>query len=137
MSDHRSAKYFTFNEAFSYSRYHLMNSLKTWKFLCIYLFQNHSGSHQFRSNLMHYLICDCQRMYSHLNPRHVNILTLTMPNFLNEIVCLTFLALSIISDIKTKTWSWSANSIKPGQTAQMCRLAWAKTNHFWCWQDKG
>ena len=38
-------------------------------------------------------------------------LTLTMPNFLNEIILLTFLALSIISfrDIKMKTWRWSAN----------------------------
>ena len=41
-------------------------------------------------------------------------LTLTMPNFLNGITHLPFLALSIISfrDIKMKTWSWSANSIE-------------------------
>ena len=26
-------------------------------------------------------------------------------------------------NIKMKTWSWSAYSIEPGQTAQMCRLA--------------
>ena len=37
------------------------------------------------------------------------LLTLTMLNFLNEIILLTFLALSIISfrDIKIKTWRWS------------------------------
>ena len=30
-------------------------------------------------------------------------------------------------DIKMKTLSWSAKSIEPGQTAQMCRLAWLYT----------
>ena len=38
-------------------------------------------------------------------------LTLIMPNFLNGIIHLPFLALSIIifRDIKMKTWSWSAS----------------------------
>ena len=33
----------------------------------------------------------------------------------------------IFRDIKLKTWSWSANSIEPGQTAKICRLAWLYT----------
>ena len=38
-----------------------------------------------------------------------HILTLTMPNFLNGIIHLPFLALSIIifRDIKMKTWTWT------------------------------
>ena len=49
------------------------------------------------------------------------LLTLTMPNFLNGTIHLTFLALSIIifRDIKIKTCIWSANSIETGQTAWM------------------
>ena len=45
-----------------------------------------------------------------MTDRH--FLTLTMPNFLNEISVPTFLALSIISFryIKMKTWRWSSNS---------------------------
>ena len=36
-------------------------------------------------------------------------------------------------DIKMKTWSWSANSLEPDQTAQKCRLAWLYTGGkaFW------
>ena len=40
------------------------------------------------------------------------------------------------------TLNWSANSIEPGQTAQMCMatgvaLYWfAMANHFWIQQDK-
>ena len=54
-------------------------------------------------------------------------ITLTMPNFINGIIHLPFLALSIIifRDIKMRTLSWSANSILV-----------AKANHFWFWQDK-
>ena len=52
-----------------------------------------------------------------------------MPNLLNGIIHLTFLALSIISfrDIKMRSLSWSANSTEPGQTAQMFSLAWLYT----------
>ena len=41
-----------------------------------------------------------------------------MPNFLNEIIQLPVLELSIIifRDVKMKTQSRSANSIEPGQT---------------------
>ena len=44
--------------------------------------------------------------------------TLTL-NFLNGIIHLTFIEQSIIifRDIKVITWSWSANSIEPSQTA--------------------
>ena len=61
-------------------------------------------------------------------------LTLIMPNYLNGIIHLTFLALSVIilRNIKMKTWSWPANSIEPGQTALV-----TKANHFRSWQDKG
>ena len=57
------------------------------------------------------------------------VLTLFMPNFLNGIIHLQFLALSIIilRDIKMETCSWSASSIESGQTARMCRLAWLYT----------
>ena len=39
------------------------------------------------------------------------------------------LALSIIifGEIKMITWSWSSNSIEPGQTARKCRPAWLYT----------
>jgi hypothetical protein len=32
-----------------------------------------------------------------------------------------------IGDSKMKFLSWSANSIEPGKTASMCRLAWINT----------
>ena len=56
-------------------------------------------------------------------------LTLNLLNFLNWIIHLPFLELYIIMlrDIKTKTWSWSANSVEPGQTVWMCRLTWLYT----------
>ena len=68
---------------------------------------------------------------------------LNLLNFLNGIIHIPFLELPIKSfkEVKMLTWSWSANSIESGQTAQICRLAWlytgAKTNHFWFKQDKG
>ena len=60
-------------------------------------------------------------------------LTLTMPNFLNGIIRLPILELSIIifRGIKMRTWSWWANSIELGKTARMYRLAWLYTS------DKG
>ena len=52
------------------------------------------------------------------------ILTIIMPNFLNGIIHLKVscmhLSIIIFRDIKMKTWSWSANSIEPGQIARMC-----------------
>ena len=50
-------------------------------------------------------------------------LTLNLLNFLNGLVHFPFLELSIVifRNIKMRTWIWSANSIEPGQTAQMCR----------------
>ena len=53
-------------------------------------------------------------------------LTLNPLYFLNGIIHLAFLELSIIifRDIKDKTRSWSANILEPGQTAQMYR-AWS------------
>ena len=71
------------------------------------------------------------------------LLTLTMLNLLNRIIHLAFLAHSIIifTDIKMKTWS--ANSIVLGQALLHGCVDWpccmlvAKTNHVWCWQDKG
>ena len=57
---------------------------------------------------------------------HINKEALNLLNFLNGIIHLPFFELNIIivRDIKFWTWSWSANSIEPGQTAQMYRLAW-------------
>ena len=59
-----------------------------------------------------------------------NALAVKLPNFLNGIIHLSFLELSIISFgyIKMWIWSWPASSIKPGQTARMCRLAWLYTS---------
>ena len=56
-------------------------------------------------------------------------LTLTLLNFLNGIIYLSFLEQSIFifKGIKMRTWSWTANSIEPDQTTQMCRLAWLYT----------
>ena len=57
------------------------------------------------------------------------ILTLNLPNFLNEIIHLPFLALSIII-LRISSWeleSWWAKSIEPGQNARMCWLAWLYT----------
>ena len=53
-----------------------------------------------------------------INPYHAEFLKWNNPS--------TILALSIIifRDITMKTWRWSVNSIEPGQTARMCRLAW-------------
>ena len=59
------------------------------------------------------------------------LLTLTnLLNFLNGIIHLTFLELSIVifRDINMRTCSWSSNSIEPGQTALMCMLAWFYTD---------
>ena len=55
-------------------------------------------------------------------------LTLNLLNFLNVLVYFTFseLSINILHDIKMRTWNWSANSIEPGQTAQMHRLAWQR-----------
>ena len=56
-------------------------------------------------------------------------LTLNLLNFLNGIIHLPFLDLSIIifKDTKMRSWSWSTNSIEHGQNARMCRLAWLYT----------
>ena len=66
---------------------------------------------------------------SQRNSLHKNDLTLTMPNILNGIIHLTFLALSItiFRDIKMKSWSLSANNSERGQIARVCRLAWLYT----------
>ena len=50
------------------------------------------------------------------------VLTLNLPNFLNGRIHFHSLELSItiLSNIKIKTWSWSANSTEPCQTAWMC-----------------
>ena len=58
----------------------------------------------------------------HYHYKQSNFLTLSMLNFLNGIIHLPFLALSIIilRDIKMRTWSLSANSIEHGQTAEWC-----------------
>jgi hypothetical protein len=52
-----------------------------------------------------------------------------MLNILNGHVPLPFLGLSIINfrDVNLNIESLSANSIEPGQTAQMCHLAWLYT----------
>ena len=57
---------------------------------------------------------------------------------------LHFLALSIIifRDIKMRTWILPANSTKSlvrlhGSAGWPGSVLVAKTNHFWCWQDKG
>ena len=57
----------------------------------------------------------------YINPYHAEFLKWNNSSYI--------LALSIIifRDIKMKTWRWSANSIEPGQTAQMCGLAWLYT----------
>ena len=54
------------------------------------------------------------------------ILTLSLLNFLNRLVHLLFLELSIsvFWDIKMTIWSWLVNSTEPGQTTWMCRLVW-------------
>ena len=56
-------------------------------------------------------------------------LTLNLLNFLNGIIHLPVLEMSIINfrNIKMRTWSWTANSIEPCQTPQMCRVAWLYT----------
>jgi hypothetical protein len=61
--------------------------------------------------------------------KHFSVLTLNMLNILNGLVPLPFLGLSIINfrDINLNILSLSANSIEPGQTARMCRLAWLYT----------
>ena len=53
-------------------------------------------------------------------------LTLNLLNLWNGVVQLSFLEPSIVNfgDIKMRIWSWSANSIEPGQIARMCRLDW-------------
>ena len=57
-------------------------------------------------------------------------LSLNLLNCLNGIIHLPFLVQSIIifRYIKVCTWSWTANSIEPGHTARMCRLAWLHTS---------
>ena len=62
------------------------------------------------------------------------IVYLNLLNLLSGIIHLQVLELSIIffRDINIRTWSWSANSKEPGQTALV-----AKTNHFQFHQDSG
>ena len=57
-------------------------------------------------------------------------LPLNMLNFLNGIIHISFMELSIINfrDIKMRTWS--ANSIEPGQTARMCLYWWQRSTTF-------
>ena len=59
------------------------------------------------------------KIFSMLQTYKPALLTLTLLNFLNGIIQLPFLELSIIifKDIKMRTWSWPANSTEPGQTA--------------------
>ena len=59
-----------------------------------------------------------------------NQLPLNLQNFLNRIFHLPFLELSIVifRDNNVRTGSWSADSIEPGQTAQMCMLTWLYTD---------
>ena len=63
-----------------------------------------------------------------LNPYHAKFLKWNNPPY-------------IFRTVKMKPLKWSANSIKPGQTAWMCRPSWlytgGKAYHFRCWQDKG
>ena len=56
----------------------------------------------------------------------INRLPLKLLNFLNGIIHLLFLKLSIIifKDIKIRTWS--ANSIAPGQTAGLALYQWQR-----------
>ena len=56
-------------------------------------------------------------------------LTLNLMNYIHGLANFQFLELSNIcfGVIKTRTWSWSANSIEPDQTARMCRPAWLYT----------
>ena len=63
-------------------------------------------------------------------------LTLSLPNFLNGLFW-NCMAIIILRDIKITTWS--ANTIEPGKTTQVYRLAMLYTggNHFWLPQDKG
>ena len=56
-----------------------------------------------------------------------NNLTLTMPNFINGKNPPSIFGTTCITFRDMKTQSWSANSIEPGQTARMCRLAWLYT----------
>ena len=80
--------------------------LKTWNYIC-------------KCNKQ----CTAIQMFLHsCRIMSFILLTLIMPNFLNGKIHLPFLALSIIifRDIKMKTYSWSASSIEPGQTARMC-----------------
>ena len=69
--------------------------------------------------------CSCQIVKLNLNH---NLL-----NYLSWIIHLPFLELfiTIFSDIKMRTWSWSANSIEPDQTVQICKV-WlvARADHF-------
>ena len=51
-------------------------------------------------------------------------LTLNLLNFLNSIIHLAFLELSIVKFRNINMRTWSANSIEPGQNARMYRLAW-------------
>ena len=75
-----------------------------------------------------YIIILCNYIYPY-NYAQNKPLNPYLLNFLNGLVHLQFLEQSIISygDIKLKIRCWSANSIEPGQTAQMCRLAWLYT----------
>ena len=54
----------------------------------------------------------------------MNYHTLHLMNLLNRIVQLPFLEFSIVNLENIKMRIWLANSIKPGQTAWMCRLTW-------------
>ena len=62
-------------------------------------------------------------------------LKLNLPNFLNRIIYLLCLELSIFM---MKTWSCSTNSIEPGQTADRSGSTLvAKANHFLLQRDMG
>ena len=60
------------------------------------------------------------------------LLTLNLLKFLNGLVYLPFLEQFIIifRDIKIKIWPWSANSIGPGQAAQMRSILVARACYF-------
>ena len=60
-------------------------------------------------------------------------LIFNMPNFLNEIIHLTYFEMSII--IKMRTLYWSDNSIQPIQAARMCRVTWLCTGGKGWWHS--
>ena len=56
-----------------------------------------------------------------LHPYHVNFKQWTCLNLIFKQSIVNF------TDIKIEIWIGAANSIDPGQTARVCRLAWLKT----------